>query len=131
MFSSCKFALNAILAIGILGLSPTALASPDNLSEPWRLMSEAEEEETWEYILNSPLGIAALNELAIEGFISPVCTKTFYVNEDSGGFQTLLQVNCPTPRGTSIAVGYQEIRVTFSRFEDNIENFQVERIFDR
>lgn len=98
-----------------------------NLSDQWREMTEEEENQTWQYILNSPLGIAALNQLAIEGFISPVCPKTFYVNQQTE-FQTLLQVECPTPRGTSIAVGYDEIRVIFNRFEDNIENFEIERI---
>ncbi|WP_144052126.1 hypothetical protein [Gloeocapsa sp. PCC 73106] len=98
-------------------------------TQSWREMTAEEQEQTWGFILNSPLGIAALNQLAIEGFISPVCSKTFYVNDASGGFQTLLKVNCPSARGISIAVDYQEIHVIFSRFEDNIENFQIERIF--
>jgi len=97
-------------------------------SEQWRLMTEEEKAQAWKYILNSPLGIAALNQLAIEGFISPNCPKTFYLNEQYGGFQTMLQVECPTGRGVSIALAYDEMRVIFNRFEDNIENFQVERI---
>lgn len=98
------------------------------IPQQWRAMTEEEVNQAWQYILNSPLGIAALNQLAIEGFISPNCPKSFYVNEETGGFQTLLQVECPSPRGTSIARGYDEIRVIFNRFEDNIESFEIERI---
>ncbi len=106
--------------------SPTFQISQANIkpnqTQKWRLMTADEQEQAWKYIVNSPLGIAALNQLAIEGFISPVCPKTFYLNEINE-FQTLLQVKCPSPRGTSIALGYEEIRVVFFRFEDNIENF--------
>ena len=98
-------------------------------SDEWRLMTAEEQEQVWSYILNSPLGIAALNQLAIEGFISPNCPKTFYVSQQYGGFQTLLQVKCNDARGISIASSYEEMRVTFERFEDNIENFQIERIY--
>lgn len=38
-------------------------------------MNRDEEAQGWDYILNSPLGIAALNQLTIDGFISPVCKK--------------------------------------------------------
>lgn len=112
--------------------TPTAIAqqSPNSPSRPqtqnWRRMSEPEKANALQYILNSPLGIAALNQLAIEGFISPQCPKTFYTDET--GFQTLLRVKCPDRRGVSIAVGYDEMRVIFNRFEDNIESFQVERV---
>ncbi len=99
-----------------------------NSNSSWRLMTEAEEKETWNYILNNPLAIAALNQLAIEGFIGYNCPKTFYLNEEFGGFQTLLRVKCSTPQGVSIAIGYDEIRVIFNRFEDNIESFEIERI---
>lgn len=98
-----------------------------NLSSQWRLMTEEEQDQEWMSILNSPLGIVALNQLAIEGFISPHCPKTFYLSKQYNRFKTLLQVKCPTARGVSIASDYDEIRVIFSRFEDNIENFQVER----
>ena len=97
--------------------------------QSWRLVTSAEEAQTWNFILNSPLGIAALNQLAIEGFISPVCPKQFYLNQKYGGFQTLLQVKCPEAQGASIAVGFKEIRVIFNRFEDNIESFEVERVY--
>lgn len=95
----------------------------------WRPVTAAEEAQIWNFILNSPLGIAALNQLAIEGFISPVCPKQFYLNQKYSGFQTLLQVKCPEPQGASIAVGFKEVRVTFNRFEDNIESFEVERVY--
>ncbi len=97
-------------------------------SQQWRRMTSQEQTQTWEYILSSPLGIAALNQLAIEGFISPGCPKTFYLNEKVGGFQSLLRVKCPTERGVSGARGYSEMRVIFNRFETNIENFEVERV---
>ncbi len=32
------------------------------------------------------------------------------------------------PRGVSTAIGYNEVKIIFSKFEDNIENFKVERI---
>lgn len=118
-----------IMIATIAGLTDTAISGPADLGGQWRLMTEEEEAQNWEFILNSPLGIAALNQLAIEGFISPLCSKVFYINDEFGGFQTLLQVNCDTPRGISTAVSYQEMRVIFNRFESNIENFEIERIF--
>ena len=96
--------------------------------QEWRRMTETEVDQQWNYILNSPLGVAALNQLAIEGFISPLCSRTFYVNDAYGGFQTLLRAQCPDERGVSIALGYDEMRVVFNRFEDNIESFEVERM---
>lgn len=104
-------------------------ASSQAQSQQWRRMNAEEVSQTWEYILNSPMGIAALNQLAIEGFISPSCPKTFYVNEKYGGFQTLLRVKCPDARGVSTAVGYDEMRVIFNRFESNIESFEIERVY--
>lgn len=119
-----------VATVGIMiGSTEIALSGPADLGSQWRLMTEEEEAQNWEFILNSPLGIAALNQLAIEGFISPLCSKVFYTNDEFGGFQTLLQVNCDTPRGISTAVSYQEMRVIFNRFEGNIENFEIERIF--
>ncbi|HEY9653493.1 MAG TPA: hypothetical protein V6C95_22725, partial [Coleofasciculaceae cyanobacterium] len=46
-------------------------------SQKWRRMTAQEVERHWTYVLDSPLGIAALNRLAIEGFIAPNCTKTW------------------------------------------------------
>lgn len=99
-------------------------------SPKWRRMTSQEVERTWTYVLDSPLAIAALNRLAIEGFIAPNCTKTWYVNETTE-FQSLLQVKCPTERGVGTARGlYDEMRVIFNRFESSIENFEVERVYD-
>lgn len=112
---------------------PQAVRQPGrfglNRTQQWRRMTQAERVIALEYILNSPMGIVALNQLAIEGFISPGCRKTFYINDQTAGFQTLLRVKCPTERGTSIAVGYDEVRVIFNRFEDNIEGFEVKRVY--
>jgi len=120
---------SSLLAMGILLISGSKVtANQETQKQQWRRMTTEEEAQTWQFILNSPLGIAALNRLAIEGFISPVCTKTFYLDENSGGFLTALRVQCPEPRGVSAAISYDEMRVIFNRFEDNIENFQVERV---
>lgn len=94
----------------------------------WRQMSANEVSAQWDNILSHSLGVAALNQLAIEGFISPACPKTFYINDQYGGFQTLLRVQCPNARGISSAVAYDEMRVLFNRFESNIESFVVERV---
>lgn len=105
-------------------------STPASIPAVWQMATPEEEQQTWSYILNSPLGIAALNQLAIEGFISPACEKTFYTHQEYNGFQTLLQVKCPGSGGISSARSYSEIRVVFNRFEDSIENFSVERIYD-
>jgi hypothetical protein len=109
--------------------SPSSRPAPSQPAQTWRAMTETEQAQAWNYVLNSPLGIAALNQLAIEGFIDPTCEKTFYTNEAFGGFQTLLRVECPTERGVSIANSYSEMRVIFNRFEDSIESFDVERVY--
>ena len=128
------------VSIGIIAAFPVATGAdnlpflltqnnPENLNSiPWRLMSDAEESQAWDYILNSRLGIAALNQLAIEGFINPTCRKTFYIDPKYDGFLTLMRVKCSQPQGASSAIGYDEIRVIFSRFEDNIEDFKIERV---
>ncbi|MBE9160272.1 hypothetical protein IQ265_26135 [Nodosilinea sp. LEGE 06152] len=99
------------------------------LPEIWQPASAEDEALVWQFVLQSPLGVAALNQLAIEGFISPVCEKTLYTHVEYGSFQTLLQVQCPTPGGVSTARAYDEMRVTFNRFEDTINDFSVERIY--
>lgn len=96
--------------------------------DQWRPMTESEGEAAWGYIHNSPLGIAGLNQLAIEGFISPTCPKTFYSNDRYGGMQFLLRVKCPNPRGVSTAIAYDEMRIIYNRFESNIEGFDIERV---
>jgi len=85
---------------------PSAQTSPKSgASSGWQAATPDEQSRWWTYILNSPLGIAALNQLAIEGFISPVCSKILYVNQQYAGFETLLQIQCPDERGVSIAQG--------------------------
>ncbi|PSN14492.1 hypothetical protein C7293_11515 [filamentous cyanobacterium CCT1] len=99
------------------------------LPEVWQPASAEEQEQIWRFVLQSPLGVAALNQLAIEGFISPVCEKALYTHAEYETFQTLLQVQCPTPGGVSTARAYDEMRVTFNRFEDTINDFSIERIY--
>jgi len=102
--------------------------SPRTQTEQWRRMTAEQEEKQWDNIWNNPLGIAALHRLAIEEFISPNCPKTFYINKKYGGFQTLLRVKCPEKRGVAAAVGSDQMRVIFNRFESNIESLEVKRI---
>lgn len=108
-------------------LAQTTAASP--LPEVWQPASAADEAQIWRFVLQSPMGVAALNQLAIEGFISPVCEKTLYTHATYESFQTLLQVQCPTPGGISAARAYDEMRITFNRFEDTIDTFSVERVY--
>lgn len=100
-----------------------------SLPEIWQPATPEEVDRLWDLVLQNPLGVAALNQLAIEGFIDPTCDRTWYSHVEYGTFQSLLQVECPTQRGVNIAVGYDELWVTFNRFEDNITDFQVERIY--
>lgn len=106
----------------------TETAQSETNSSQWRRLTDEEVETQWDYILNSPLAIAALNQLAIEGFIAYDCEKSFYENVEFGGFQTMLRIECPTERGVSSAVGYDEMRVIFNRFESNIESFDIQRV---
>jgi hypothetical protein len=128
----CIVGIGLAIASCSVAMISVAREQPPQLSQAqpqqWRRMTSEEQADAWGHILNSPLGIAALNQLAIEGFISPGCPKTFYLNEKVGGFQTLLRVKCPNERGVSAARGYGEMRVIFNRFETNIENFGVERV---
>lgn len=123
-----------VMVCGGLLWGPSALAEsrpadPTPLADEWRPATEDETAFIWRVILQSPLGIAALNQLAIEGFINPTCTKTLHAHETFETFQTLLQVECPTPGGVSTARAYDEMRVTLNRFEDTIMDFDVERIY--
>ncbi len=129
--SNLEFPVSAVPFTAPQSTTPQSVAmAPERpaLSSEWRLATDAEEEAQWDYILNSPIGVAALNQLAIEGFISPVCPKTFYINDQYGGFQALMQVTCPDFRGVSSAISYDEMRVIFNRFESTIENFEIQRI---
>ena len=40
----------------------------------------------------------------------------------------MLRVKCPEKRGVAAAVGYDQMRVIFNRFESNIESLEVKRI---
>lgn len=105
--------------------NPSAIAQSQN--SKWRPTSAEERERAIDLITNRPLGIAALNQLAIEGFVGADCNRSFYTSKETG-FEILLQVKCSSTRGISTAVGYDEIRLTFYLFEDNIENFTIERV---
>lgn len=98
--------------------------------DKWVRMNVNEEVREIRSLINSRMGVAALNQLALEGFVGFDCDRRFYVNEPYGGFQTLMRVNITSQRsgGASIAIGYNEIRVVFNRFEDNIEGFTIERV---
>ncbi|MEM1367743.1 MAG: hypothetical protein AAGG02_06935 [Cyanobacteria bacterium P01_H01_bin.15] len=121
-----------VMSLGFweVGAVVIAQAQPSNLqaNNPWQPIESVELMQTWQGVLSSPQGVAALNQLAIEGFISFDCPKRLYRNTVSAGQQFLLQVTCPTERGTSTALGYREMRIRFNRFENNIESFNVERI---
>jgi len=106
-------------------LSAEMTIAQTSTEEVWRSLNPGETRDAIDQILDSPMGIAALNQLAIEGFIAFNCEKLYY--RDETGFRLLLQVKCPTPRGVSTAVGYDEMRVIYNTFEGNIESFQVER----
>lgn len=149
-------ALGLLTALGLSGLSCSAQtsaansnpsasagspspATPDtpphqvaqNLGQPqddWQKMTEAEAIAELQAITQYPLGVAALNQLAIEGFINPTCARSFYVNAPYGGYQTLMRIECEGGAGVSSAIAYDEVRVIFNRFEANIEDFEIERV---
>lgn len=121
-----------LVADGIVGTKTWSKLNEmlgNNMSQnKWRKMTPQQEIDQIKSLIDSRMGVAALNQLALENFIGYDCTRKFYINDEFGGFQTLMQVKCSTPRGASSAIGYEEIRVTFNRFESNIENFEIERI---
>ena len=96
--------------------------------DKWVRLTEKEEINQIKSLIDSRMGVAALNQLALEGFIGFDCKRSFYRNEPYGYFQTLMRVKCNKPRGASAAIGYKEIRVIFNRFESNIEDFKIERV---
>ncbi len=117
-----------------VGATPTATISQSIRSQAaqtqgkWVRMSEKQEINQIKSLIDSRMGVAALNQLALEGFIGFGCKRSFYINQRYGGFQTLMRVKCDKPKGASSAIGYSEIRVVFNRFEDNIEDFKIERV---
>ena len=96
----------------------------------WRKMTEAEEINEIQRIINHRMGVAALNLLALESFLGFQCTRSFYFNEKFGGNQRIMRVKCDPPRGASAAGAYEEIRIIFNLFEGNIETFDVERVIE-
>lgn len=106
----------------------TQIPIKQELKNQWRLMNEGEKNQEIRSLIDHKMGIAALNQLALEGFISYDCEKSFYINEPYGGFQTLLRIKCNTPTGASSAISFNEVRVILNRFEGNIENFEIQRI---
>ena len=117
-----------------VGATPTATISQSihsqaaQTQDKWVRMSEKQEINQIKSLIDSRMGVAALNQLALEGFIGFGCNRSFYINQRYGGFQTLMRVKCDKPKGASSAIGYSEIRVVFNRFEDNIEDFKIERV---
>lgn len=99
-----------------------------NNQQQWRRMSDEEKNQEIMSLINHKMGIAALNQLALEDFIGYDCKKSFYSNDYYGGMQTLLRIKCSNPKGASVAIGYDEVRVIFNRFEGNIEDFEIQRI---
>ncbi len=125
------------------GLSADGIVGPNTWSEinqilcsylaqyQWRRMTESEEIEEIQSLINSPVGIGALNQLALESFSGYNCTRSFYFTEKFGRLGTLMRVKCDPPGGASTAIGYHEIRLFFSRFENNIEFYDiVERLHE-
>ena len=100
----------------------------DQSQQQWRKMTEEEKSQEILSIINHKMGIAALNQIALEGFTGYDCEQIFYGNEYYGGMQTLMRIKCANPRGASIAIAYNEARIIFNRFEGNIENFEIQRI---
>ncbi|MEA5593349.1 hypothetical protein [Rivularia sp. UHCC 0363] len=109
-------------------ISPSISQAAKPPQDKWRRMNQQEEINQIKSLIDSRMGVAALNQLALEGFIGFGCKRSFYVNEPYGGFQTLMRVKCNQPKGASSAIGYDEIRVVFNRFESNIEDFKIERV---
>lgn len=130
-----KLVYSIFLSLGLAAVSysPTIAQEISQGDSPfsqqkWRKMTTTEKVQEIESLINSPMGIAALNQVALEGFVGFDCQQSFYVNEELLGFQSIMRVKCSQPKGISVAIAYEEIRVIFNRFEGNIEDFEIERI---
>ncbi len=122
---------HGLVADGIVGSQTwTTLEAQLNQKpkDKWRKMTAAEEIDEIKSIISHRMGVVALNQVAMENFIGYGCTRSFYINEPYGGYQTLMRIKCTPPRGASSAIAYDEIRVIFNRFEGHIEDFQIERV---
>ncbi len=119
---------NQVSAMSQQNNSESRISQASQIKDKWRRMNAKEEINELNSIINHRMGIAALNQLALEGFIGFDCQRKFYLNEPYGNLQTLMRVKCNSPRGASSAIGYEEIRVVFNRFESNIEDFKIERV---
>ncbi len=121
-----------LVADGIVGAKTWSKLNEmlgNNMSKnQWRKMTVQQEIDEIKSLINSRMGVAALNQVALENFIGFDCTRRFYVNDEFGGLQTLMRVKCSGQGGASTAIAYDEIRVTFNRFESNIEGFDIERV---
>lgn len=135
MISVLQRTLALAIAIAPWIASPIARAA-DPIAEPvpvpppltpiWEPITFEQRQDFMERILRSPMGVGAYNQLAIEGFISYDCSQTFYQDQRTG-FRFLLRVKCPTLRGVSPFVGYDEIHVVFDAFEGSINGFDLNR----
>ncbi|MEM1393326.1 MAG: hypothetical protein AAGG00_08520, partial [Cyanobacteria bacterium P01_H01_bin.150] len=112
------FLNNQVNATPKQAISKSIHSQATQAQDKWRRMNQKEEVNQIKSLINSGMGVAALNQLALEGFIGFDCKRSFYVNQRYGGFQTLMRVKCNQPKGASSAIGYDEIRVIFNRFED-------------
>ena len=125
-------AIGLVASPGAIAATPPADPFPDRaqgVSErPWQPLDDRASQDFVDRLLMSPMGIAALNQLAIEGFIAYNCPKTFY--RDGTGFRVLMQVKCPTMRGVSPFVGYDEIHIIFDTFEGTVNGFSIDRYGD-
>jgi hypothetical protein len=127
MSSVLKRSVALAIAIAPLVAVPMARAAdPEPQNPDWRPITFEQRQDLMERILRSPMGVGAYNQLAIEGFISYDCSQTFYRDEYTG-FRLLLRVKCPTLRGVSPFVGYDEIHVVFDAFEGSINGFDFNR----
>lgn len=131
-----KQILNLLLIPVSLGLlvcpaqaNQTQINAPmeEESAQQWRQMTTEEEHQELLSIINHKMGVAALNQLALEGFTGYDCERRFYINDYYGGMQTLMSIKCATPRGASSAISFDEARVIFNRFEGHIENFEIQR----
>jgi hypothetical protein len=117
------------LTLGLTSfISEQNQANAETENQQWRKMTQSEIDQEILSIISHKMGIGALNQLALEDFISYDCEKSFYVNDAYSGMQTLMRIKCTSGKGASTAIAFDEVRVIFTRFEGNIEGFEIQRI---